>query len=258
MCPLPWPPWHTWLWSTGCADDAAAHSCSMRARHRKSWSTSIFYNSLSKKLLDKGNGATRLENLDMLVQIWPKMRKIQEMRFYTQHAKKCENRIRTGLIHSLGGFKLSFWLLYYMYLQPSKFRYKLERRSKIKLTDRFFFNASPPPNRAPLDFLTQTPRPISIKVMVTVFLIFPQIVWSKCGEFQDGNFKTLIIKIHEKRRYLDCFLCRSSSGGSFYSMPTMRYVNNSEKSCDRCRAFAFDGPYGVANEKIVLYAPGYR
>ena len=41
---------------------------------------------------------------------------------------------------------------------------------------------------------------------------------SKCGEFQDGNFKPLITKIHEERRYLDLFfVCRGSSGGSCYS-----------------------------------------
>ena len=38
----------------------------------------------------------------------------------------------------------------------------------------------------------------------------------KCGEFQDGNFKPLITKIHEERRYLDLFLCDGSRGGSFY------------------------------------------
>ena len=88
----------------------------------------------------------------------------------------------------------------------------IERRSKMNWPT-VFFNARSARNRAPSDFQTQTPRQISIFQGS-----MPKSSPSKCREFQDGNFKPLITKIHEERRYLDHFiLCRGSSSGSFYS-----------------------------------------
>ena len=70
----------------------------------------------------------------------------------------------------------------------------------------------------------------------------PKLSRSKCGEFQDGNFK--ITKIHKERRYPVLFFnaavvaaVASDPKYMYYVRYTRRthdvHVHNSEKSCDR-------------------------